>query len=197
VSDGRSSAALPAFSIAVDKANSEPKLGGTPVASTFVGRAYSFVPTALDADGGTLRFSIQNKPAWAIFNTANGALTGTPPSPGSFENIAISASDGKTATTLPAFGIEVLTVITGTVKLTWEAPTEDVDGNPLFNLAGYRVVYGSDPGQLDNMLDLPSPDLTSVEVEDLASGTHYFAVKAYTTTGMESELSPVSWKTIM
>ena len=40
--------------------------------------AYSFQPTAKDANGDTLRFSISNKPAWATFSTTTGRLSGTP-----------------------------------------------------------------------------------------------------------------------
>jgi bifunctional DNase/RNase len=46
-------------------------------------------------------------------------------------------------------------------------------------------------------LELPSASLTSVSIEDLSSGTYYFAVTAYTKSGLESAPSEVVYKTIM
>ena len=54
-------------------------IGGTPPRSVTAGKTYAFQPQAADPDGDPLAFGIRNKPAWANFNSANGALTGTPP----------------------------------------------------------------------------------------------------------------------
>jgi hypothetical protein len=188
--DGRTTDRLAAFSIKVP--NRRPVISGTPLSSVAVGTSYAFQPSAHDADGHTLTFSVQNKPAWATFSSSSGRLGGTPSSAGTFSNIIISVSDGRSSSTLPAFKIDVLAVTTGSVRLTWRAPTEDVEGNPLVDLAGYRVVYGTDPSRLDKVLELPSADFTGVQLDELVHGTHYFAVKAYTSSGLESELSPVA-----
>jgi hypothetical protein len=111
VSDGALSAALPAFSITVANVNDAPTISGTPPTTATQDVLYSFVPTAADIDvGTTLTFSISNKPAWASFNTATGALTGTPTNSeiGSYSNIVISVGDGVTTTALTAFNITVL-----------------------------------------------------------------------------------------
>lgn len=92
--------------------NRAPTISGTPRTSITAGGAYSFVPTSSDADGNTLRFSIANKPAWATFNTATGALTGTPTAAGTFGSIVISVSDGSLSAALPAFTISVTTATT-------------------------------------------------------------------------------------
>ena len=54
-------------------------------------------------------YSIQNKPAWAAFSTATGALQGTPSasSVGTYSNVLISASDAAGSASLPAFSITV------------------------------------------------------------------------------------------
>jgi hypothetical protein len=61
------------------------------------------------ASGGTLTFSVQNMPSWATFSTATGELQGTPASAnvGTFANIVISVSDGKTSAALVPFSIAV------------------------------------------------------------------------------------------
>jgi len=77
VSDGQATTALAAFSIQVTAApNHAPTITGSPAASVTAGQAYSFQPTASDLDKDTLTFSIQNKPTWATFNSANGKLSG-------------------------------------------------------------------------------------------------------------------------
>ncbi|HEX5792273.1 MAG TPA: tandem-95 repeat protein, partial [Rheinheimera sp.] len=53
-----------------------------------------------------------NKPVWATFNTATGALTGTPLKEhvGSSNDIVISVSDGELSAALPAFNLQVVNV---------------------------------------------------------------------------------------
>lgn len=158
VSDGRGgSAALPAFQITVTArppttpptpGNTPPTISGAPAASATVGTAYSFQPSASDANGDTLTFSISNRPSWASFNPANGRLSGTPGSSnvGTTSNILISVSDGKGGSaSLPAFLIRVVAAanrpptITGSPGTSVQAGTaysfqpsaSDPDGNTL------------------------------------------------------------------
>lgn len=89
--------------------NHAPSITGTPAAAAATGTPYSFQPSATDADGDALTFSISNKPSWATFSTTTGSLTGTPAAGdvGSTRNIAISVSDGKTSASLSTFSITV------------------------------------------------------------------------------------------
>ncbi|MBU2225898.1 MAG: tandem-95 repeat protein [Gammaproteobacteria bacterium] len=110
VSDGILSASLPAFNIDVTNVNDTPTISGTPMTLVAQGVAYSFVPTASDPDtGSTLSFTISNKPAWATFDSATGALTGTPKrvDVGTTQGIVISVSDGELSASLAAFNLEV------------------------------------------------------------------------------------------
>ncbi len=72
--------------------NNAPVISGTPTTYQLIG-AYSFAPTATDADSDTMTWSIANKPSWATFDTATGALTGTATA-GIYEGITITVSDG-------------------------------------------------------------------------------------------------------
>ncbi|HXL16563.1 MAG TPA: putative Ig domain-containing protein, partial [Streptosporangiaceae bacterium] len=112
VSDGTSSAALPAFAIAVTAptpAPTPPTISGSPATSVVAGQNYSFVPTTTDPSGMALTFSISNKPSWASFSTGTGQLSGTPAAAnvGSYSNIVISVSDGTLSASLAAFSIGV------------------------------------------------------------------------------------------
>ena len=189
---------LPQFSIEVVAANTPPTIGGTPATSVTAGTAYSFTPTASDANGDTLTFSIVNRPAWASFNSSTGRLSGTPDSTrvGSYSNIVISVSDGQASTALAPFTITVVAATSGSATVSWSPPTTFVDGTPIKNLAGYRIVYGASPSDLSRSVSIPSPAITSAVIEALTAGTWYFAVKAYTTASVESDLSTVVYKII-
>ena len=190
VSDGKGgNATLPAFSLTVNATNRAPTISGTPATSVNVGAAYSFTPTATDPDSDTVAFGIANKPAWASFDTATGRLSGTPAAAdvGTTANIVISVSDGRGGNaTLPAFSITVASTATGSATLTWTAPTENDDGSALTNLAGYRIRYGTAPTALTQTVQVANAGLTTYVIDNLAQGTWYFAMTAYTSAGLES-----------
>ena len=200
VSDGTVSTSLPAFSLTVQSGNRAPVISGTPSTSATVGAGYSFQPTASDADGNTLTYAITGRPAWASFNTATGQLSGTPASAyggTTASNIVISVSDGTVSSALPAFSISVAAPpATGTVTLSWTPPTTNSDGTPLVDLAGYRIVYGTASRAYTQSLAIGAPSVSSAMIEGLAQGTWFFAVKAYTASGVESDLSNEASKTI-
>jgi len=199
VTDGTASASLASFTIQVTApANRAPTISGTPGLSIIALLAYSFQPSASDADGNTLTFSIQNKPAWATFSTTTGALSGTPALTdiASFANIIISVSDGTAQASLPAFSLNVLQSATGSAQVSWTAPTTNTDGSTLADLASYKVMYGRAADTLDQVAEVSNPGLTSYTVGNLSQGTWYFGVVAVNNAGVESDISNVASKTI-
>lgn len=103
VSDGEFTTNL-TLSIEVESAptsNTAPEISGI-APDAEVNSAYSFIPTASDADGDTLRFAFKNLPAWAQFNTQNGEISGTPKEQdiGTIENIELTVDDGVDAASL-------------------------------------------------------------------------------------------------
>jgi len=189
---------LPAFTITVSAATATPTptstpvtISGTPPATATVGQFYSFTPTVRAGSTASLSFATANKPAWTTFNTANGTLSGTPAAGNAttYSNIVISVSDGKTSATLAPFSITVspadTSAGTGTVTLTWTAPTQNTNGSSLTNLAGYYIYYGTSATSLSSKLSVAAP-ATSASIEDLSAGTWYFALSDYTTAGTES-----------
>ena len=201
MTDGVKTAYLPAFSITVKRAptsNTPPVISGTPATSVVAGNAYAFQPSASDANGDPLTFSIANKPGWATFSTSTGRLSGTPTSSqvGSYANIAIRVSDGKATTSLPAFGITVSDVANGVATVSWTPPTRNTNGSQLTNLAGYRIFYGTSANALNRSVQIANPGLATYVVSNLSPATWYFAVRAYNTAGAESALSNVASKTI-
>lgn len=198
VSDGRLSAALPAFSIQVNApSNSAPVISGSPATSVTAGTAYSFRPSASDANGDRLTFSVENAPSWADFDTSTGRLYGTPSSSdaGTYANIVISVRDAEHTVSLPPFTITVASPSTGSATLSWIPPTQNTDGSALTDLAGYRVMYGRSSSSLDQVVQV-GPGASSYTITGLTSGAWYFAVKAYNSSGVESAVSNVGSKTI-
>jgi hypothetical protein len=202
VTDGHYTASLPPFGISVvataPAPASPPSISGTPSTTARVGMLYSFQPTATDPAGLTITYTILNRPGWATFNVATGLLSGTPLTAdvGTYGNIVIGADNGTSCSTLAPFSVAVQAWTSGSATLSWMPPTTRTDGSALTNLAGYRIRYGTSPGALSQLLTLTSPSLTDALIENLPPATYYFAVSAYDTTGVESDLSPVLSKTI-
>jgi hypothetical protein len=133
VSDGTQTRSLPAFSIKVVAASTL-AISGTPSTSVNVGSAYNFTPTVSNPGGGTLTFSIQNKPSWASFSTSTGMLSGTPSASqtGTYSNIVISVSDGTQTRSLPAFSIKVVAANTLAISGT---PSTSVNVGSAYNFS--------------------------------------------------------------
>ncbi|MEJ0039135.1 MAG: putative Ig domain-containing protein [Gammaproteobacteria bacterium] len=70
---------------------------------------YAFTPTVTRHSDQPLKFTIENKPAWASFGLRRGTLYGTPlvAHAGTYSNIRITVSDGAHSVTLPPFSITV------------------------------------------------------------------------------------------
>ncbi len=202
VSDGVNTASLAAFSIkatsSAGSGNTAPKISGTPPSAINAANAYSFQPTASDANGDKLTFSIVKLPGWASFSTSTGKLSGTPSvaDVGTYSGIVISVSDGKASASLAAFSIAVTQNSNGAATLTWVPPTQNTNGSVLTNLSGYRIYYGTSPSALNKTVTLNNAGLTAYVVQNLAPATYYFALKALTSSGAESAMSQTASKTI-
>lgn len=77
----------------------------------------------------------------------------------------------------------------GTVTLAWQAPTTNVDGSQLIDLAGFKVYYGFSSKDYFRSVIVgyyPVYRLDGLPTDQ----TLYFAVKAYDYFGNESDFSP-------
>ena len=166
------------------KPNTPPKINGSPATAVTAGNNYVFQPSASDADGDPLTFSITNRPAWASFNNKTGRLSGTPGSAGTFNNIRISVSDGQSTDALPTFSITVNAAAaqTGSVSLSWTAPVSRADGSALAlsEISGYTVYYGTSSGNHPNSLTINDGSATSATITDLPLGTFTRSLQRWT-----------------
>lgn len=164
-----------------------------------VGENYALQPAASDADGDDLRFTATNLPPWASIDPYNGRITGTPgPSDeGVYESIVIAVTDAKRRAETAPFSITVVgEAANGVATLRWETPPSKLDGSPLDDLAGYRILYGRSPDDLDQSVLIDDPAVTSYEFTSLPKGIWYFAVVAVNAGGLEGPPTVIATKSI-
>ena len=177
---------------------SPPVVSGEPAGSVVASRPYRFQPTVTDAAGPALWFGIRNKPSWATFNIHTGLLTGTPSRAevGTYRNISIYATDGHMSGSTSAFSITVEPTNSGTATVRWTGPTEYTNGTALTDLAGYRLYYGKSRSELSSVVQLSDAAVSAYTVRNLGTATWYFAVTAYSETGVESPVSQIVSKVV-
>ena len=178
--------------------NSPPTITGTPPTSIVEGELYEFIPTAEDPDGDPLRFAVYHKPDWASFDQATGRIWGTPGSGdvGTFSGVTIAAWDGLATATLAPFTITVGEIAMGSATLSWNPPTQNADGSPLTDLAGYKIYYGTDADVLGRTIEITNPGLTRYVIDNLRPNRWYFKMTSVNSEGIESNRTGLLSKTI-
>lgn len=135
-------------------------------------------------DTVTLTWSSQN----ATSCSASGGWSGGRATQGSVEVGPLTQSTTFTLNCTGSGGnvMDMLSVsVLGVVALAWEPPTENVDGSPLNDLAGYRIYYGEISGTYTEELAVSDTLQTDHEMA-LPSGSYYFAMTALDAEGNES-----------
>lgn len=114
--------------------------------------------------------------------------SGIPLQPGN-NSITISASDVTGGSGSRTIVIHRESQGTGSVTLSWTAPTAREDGTPLTNLAGYTIRYGRMSAVYDFQIEVDNAGVTTYVVDGLKPGTWYFVLSAYDANGLESHHS--------
>lgn len=84
----------------------------------------------------------------------------------------------------------------GSALLSWTPPTQRSDGTAIGNLAGYKIYYGTSPDALTTVIPVENAGVASYEIDNMRSGTYYFAVTAVDTDRRESPFSNIASKVI-
>ena len=87
--------------------------------------------------------------------------------------------------------------LAGSVTLSWTPPTENEDGSPLVDLAGYAIYFGTTQGDYTSRISISNAAATDYVVSGLQPGTYYFVATAINEAGTESKYSKVVAKTIL
>lgn len=70
--------------------------------------------------------------------------------------------------------------------LRWTAPTTNVDGSALTDLAGFRIYYGTSASNLNQQITVANATATQRIVSALTPATWFFAMTAYNARDVES-----------
>jgi hypothetical protein len=180
--------------------NAPPTIVLAAVADAHVGVTFDYEPVAQDPESDTLRFSAANLPAWASLDTTSGRISGTPGpnDAGVYESISITVADATHKVVTAPFSITVNPALegSGVASLHWETPPSKVSGEPLDDLAGYRILYGRSSSDLDHSVLITDPATTSYQFSTLTSGVWYFAVVAVNSSGLEGPPTTLATKSI-
>ena len=93
-------------------------------------------------------------------------------------------------------GVSVVPKGDGTALVSWTPPTENTDNTTLTDLAGFKIYYGTFPGEYDQTITINNPGVTSYLVEDLGAADWFFAMTAFNSSEIESDYSAEVFKTI-
>lgn len=85
---------------------------------------------------------------------------------------------------------------TGAATLYWTTPTQNQDGTPLTDLAGFKIYYSQQANIWTNVVQVTNPLATSGVVTGLNTGRTYFTVTGYDQDGNESGYSNVRYKDV-
>jgi hypothetical protein len=171
-------------------------LGGAPTETAWVDSVWQFAPMVYvqDVAASELVYSAENLPPWMGLDPHTGTLIGMPGPQhvGTYDEISITMSGGGVRVTGAPFSVTVAQRISArSVLLQWVAPGANRDGTPLEGLGGYVIYSGTSPYELEPLLYVFGGDILSHDLRDVPAGEHFFAVSAFDTGGMESDLSPV------
>jgi hypothetical protein len=121
-----------------------------------------------------------------------------PTDAGVYESISITVADATHKVVTAPFSITVNPALesSGVATLSWETPPSKVSGEPLDDLAGYRILYGRSSSDLDHSVLITDPAVTSYQVSSLTSGVWYFAVVAVNAKGLEGPPTTLATKSI-
>ena len=118
-------------------------------------------------------------PTVGVIARAPGATTPGTPTP-------VASNSGPSTNTSKVPKPTPPVISTGATTLDWMPPTANSDGSVLTDLAGYTVYYGTSPSNMTQSVKITNPGLTAYTLTNLAPGTWYFAVTAYSSAGTES-----------
>ena len=117
--------------------------------------------------------------------TSSTSTTSTTP-PQTATDTGSTTTSGSSTTTAPPTST---TTSSSVVTLGWVAPTQNNNGTPITDLAGYKIHYGTASQDYTQVVSITNPSLSRYVLDSLPSGTYYFAISSYNSQGLESPLS--------
>jgi hypothetical protein len=146
------------------------------------GNTQQFAASGTYSDGTS--HDITTQVTWSSSNTSVATVYSS--------GLGTAVPAGTTAITAAKGSISGNTTLTvtpgGMISLAWVPPTTNTDGNPLTNLRGYRIYYGTASKTYDHSIDVGN--VTTYTLIGLTQGsTYYITATAYNTFYKESYFS--------
>jgi len=111
----------------------------------------------------------------------------------SSQGLVTSVFEGTTTITAEVGNVSGTATLTvaiatpGSITLSWDAPTTNTDGTPLYDLAGYKIYFGTSSRNYPWSIDVGN--VTTYTLNNLSPGTYFFTVTSSNTSGIESDFS--------
>jgi hypothetical protein len=118
--------------------------------------------------------------------TSSTSTTSSTPPQTATDTGSTTTTSGSSTTTAPPTST---TTSSSVVTLGWVAPTQNSNGTPITDLAGYKIHYGTASQDYTQVVSITNPSLSRYVLDSLPSGTYYFAISSYNSKGLESPLS--------
>lgn len=132
--------------------------------------------------------------AWESSNVdtcaASGSWTGDKPTTGQqvFNGISANQTFSLNCTGAGGSAVSMVSVaVLGSLQISWQAPTENIDGTPVDALSAFRIHYGVQSGQYDSVVEVQGG--ASSHSIDVIRGEYFIAMTAVDVEGDESGLS--------
>jgi hypothetical protein len=157
------------------------------------GKVFAISLTSIEGDAGygspssaTIQVTTSTASASSSSSSSGGAVSSSSSSSGGSSSGTTlargsSSSGGSSSSSGTTTGAK-------TATLSWSAPTDNTDGSALTNLQSYNIYYGTSSSAMTNKIAV-SVGLSNYVIQNMNSGTWYFAMTSVNSSGVESPLS--------
>jgi hypothetical protein len=113
----------------------------------------------------------------------------TPPTTVAHTEILRATPPAREPTLLPDVPAAISQQGAGSATISWIPPSQNEDGTPLLDLAGFNIYIGAEVGVYTQSINIDNPGITRLVIDELDPGTHYFVATAFSNTREESAYS--------
>jgi hypothetical protein len=194
VQDAEGLSASASVSLVVEAINEKPVLSiVVPTPGQIVDKtaAITLMAAALDAEDGDLSTQVKwhssldgDIPATPLLSMGSHVITAT-----------VTDSAGESSSQSQSLVVTEMTVESddGVVTITWAAPTQRSNGEPLSiaEISGYEIYMIDEQGVDERVIPVNGANTLSYQIGGLSPGTYYFSMSTVDTAQLKSEMSEI------
>jgi hypothetical protein len=113
-------------------------------------------------------------------------------------SVVVTNSQGAVISEAATLNVTAIQVVPSSIELTWDIPQEREDGSALdlYEIDGYVIAYGTDQNNLSIQVTVDGASVQKTVLENLATGTYYFAIATVDSDGTQGAYSDVIQQSI-